>query len=215
MDDTARGSKLLFTFAALVVVALGLKWFAGANAPSGGQAGRSGGPASASHRSGSTSEQVRSGSWAAQGGGPLIVQVAGLVRRPGVYRLPVGARTFQAIEAAGGSVGRGDPGALQLAARLSDGARVEVPARARAAVASATGGAAASAGSGPGQAGPLSLASATAEQLESLDGIGPALAKRIIEWRQAHGGFASISDLDRVPGIGPAKYEAIKGSVVP
>jgi competence protein ComEA len=61
----------------------------------------------------------------------------------------------------------------------------------------------------------VSLGSATLEQLDSLDGIGPALAKRIVEWRQTHGGFSSVADLDKVPGIGPAKYAALKDAVVP
>ncbi|MEI6446461.1 MAG: helix-hairpin-helix domain-containing protein [Actinomycetes bacterium] len=213
MERTARTPKLLIAAVAIGLAALGLKWFAGANTGAGGQPDRRSGSFTSAR--GPSSAGQKPGSRGAQRGGPLIVQVAGLVRRPGVYRLPVGARTFQAIEAAGGSLGRGDPGSLQLAARLADGARVEVPAKARAAVASAPGGAAAAAGPGAGPAGPVSLSSATVEQLDSLDGIGPALAKRIIEWRQAHGGFSSISELDRVPGIGPAKYEAIKDSVVP
>jgi len=61
----------------------------------------------------------------------------------------------------------------------------------------------------------VSLATATAEQLDALDGIGPALAKRIVDWRAQHGGFASIDDLDKVPGIGPAKLAALRGAVAP
>jgi competence protein ComEA len=213
VERTARIPKLLIAVVAIGLAGLGLKWFAGVNAGAGEQQGGQRGSFTAPTRS--SSEAGQWGGGASQRGGPLIVQVAGLVRRPGVYRLPVGARTFQAIEAAGGSLGRGDPGSLQLAARLSDGARVEVPAKARAAVGSAPGGAAAAAGPGSGSTGPVSLSSATVEQLDSLDGIGPALAKRIIQWRQTHGGFSSIAELDRVPGIGPAKYEAIKDSVVP
>ena len=216
MERTARTPRLLIAVVAIGLAALGLKWFAGANTGAGGQPDRQSGSFTAPR--GPSSAGQKPGSRGAQPGGPLIVQVAGLVRRPGVYRLPVGARAFQAIEAAGGPLRSGDPSALQLAARLADGARLEVPAKAKANAAvgdGSTGTVAAGSGSGTGPTGPVSLSSATVAQLDSLDGIGPALAKRIIEWRQSHGGFSAVSDLDRVPGIGPAKYEAIKDSVVP
>ncbi len=214
VESAARIPKLLIVAVAICIAALGLKWFAGANGGAGRQsAGRADAFAAPEAPPSGQQEPGRS---AGQRGGPLVVQVAGLVRRPGVYRLPVGARTFQAIEAAGGPLGGGDPGALQLAARLADGARVEVPAKSRAAVGAVPVGTAAGAsGSTPGSTGPVSLSSATLEQLDSLDGIGPALAKRIVEWRQTHGGFSSVADLDKVPGIGPAKYAALKDAVVP
>ncbi|WP_217915612.1 ComEA family DNA-binding protein [Miltoncostaea marina] len=75
----------------------------------------------------------------------------------------------------------------------------------------ATGGAAGAAV----QAGPLSLSSATTEQLDALDGIGPTLAARIVDWRSAHGGFSSVDQLLEVPGIGPGRLEAIRARVVP
>ena len=101
---------------------------------------------------------------------------------------------------------------LNLAATLQDGQQVVVPARAPA------GGAAAGAGEGAGGAGtsgPISLSSATAEQLDALDGIGPTLAGRIVEWRSAHGGFASVEQLLEVPGIGPTRLESLRSHVVP
>ena len=61
----------------------------------------------------------------------------------------------------------------------------------------------------------MSLSSASAEQLEGLDGIGPAIAARIVEWRGAHGGFASVDQLGEVPGIGPGRLEALRPQVVP
>ena len=154
----------------------------------------------------------RAGGPAAGSDPELTVQVAGLVRRPGVYRLPPGSRVFELIRLAGGVRRGGDAQALQLAARLADGARIDVPSVARHPTASPAG----TAGEGEaGGSGPVSLASATAEQLERLDGIGPALARRIVEWRDSNGGFSSVADLDRVPGIGPAKFAAIKDEVVP
>ena len=136
-----------------------------------------------------------------------LVHVAGEVRRPGVYPIAAGARVIQAIRRAGGPTARADLSALNLAAMLQDGQQVLIPAR-------APKGSAAAAGTGR-RAGPLSLSSATAEDLEALDGIGPTLAERIVEWRTAHGGLASVDQLLDVPGIGPARLDAMRADVVP
>jgi competence protein ComEA len=135
------------------------------------------------------------------------VHVAGEVRRPGVYRVPAGARVVQAIGRAGGPTVRADLSALNLAAPVQDGQQVLVPG---AAPAGSGGGGAAAAGSGP-----ISLSSADEAALEELDGIGPTLAARIVEWRRAHGGFASVDQLLEVPGIGPVRLEALRPQVVP
>jgi competence protein ComEA len=127
---------------------------------------------------------------------------------------------------------RADRTAVNLAARLTDGQQVFVPLRARAGAAavgaassgsSATGGAAAAGGAGavgggsPSGAGRarVSLSNATQAELEELDGIGPALAQRIIEYREQHGGFRSIDQLQEVSGIGEKRLQALKGSVAP
>ncbi len=137
-----------------------------------------------------------------------LVHVAGAVRRPGVYPIAPGARVIQAIRQAGGPTAKADLSALNLAATLQDGQQVLIPARApRGSV-----GAGAAAGR---TTGPLSLSSATAEDLEALDGIGPTLAERIVEWRTAHGGLASVDQLLDVPGIGPARLDALRADVVP
>jgi competence protein ComEA len=137
-----------------------------------------------------------------------LVHVAGEVRRPGVYPIAAGARVIQAIRRAGGPTPKADLSALNLAAMLQDGQQVLIPARVP------RGAAAAAAGAGE-RSGPLSLSSATAEDLESLDGIGPTLAERIVEWRTAHGGLASVDQLLDVPGIGPARLDALRADVVP
>jgi competence protein ComEA len=138
--------------------------------------------------------------------------VAGAVRRPGVYRLPEGARAATALRRAGGPAGRADLDAINLAAPLEDGQQVVVPRRGGAAAPPATG-----AGSNGGGAagGKLSLATATVEQLDGLDGIGPTLAKRIVEYRDEHGGFRSIEELREVDGIGEKRYEALKEALSP
>ena len=141
-----------------------------------------------------------------------MVHVAGEVRRPGVYDIAPGARVIEVIRRAGGPTRRANMSGLNLAATLQDGQQVVVPARAPA------GGAAAGAGEGAGgggASGPISLSSATAEQLDALDGIGPTLAGRIVEWRSAHGGFASVEQLLEVPGIGPTRLESLRSHVVP
>ena len=138
-----------------------------------------------------------------------LVHVAGAVRRPGVYRMGGDSRVIQAVRMAGGPTGRADLSRLNLAAPVSDGQQVVIPVRAAPGSAS---GAAGPAGEGSG---PVSLSSATAAQLETLDGVGPALAGRIIAWRDAHGGFSSVDQLDEVPGIGPARMEALRPRVVP
>ena len=141
-----------------------------------------------------------------------LVHVAGEVRRPGVYRVGAGARAIEAIRRAGGPTRRADLSALNLAAPLQDGQQVLIPSRAPRGGGGASGTAAAGAA---GAAGPISLSSATEEDLDRLDGIGPTLAARIVEWRRAHGGFASVEQLLDVPGIGPARLEAVRAQVTP
>lgn len=139
-------------------------------------------------------------------GGAVVVDVTGAVRRPGVYRLPMGSRVNDAIARAGGAAPRGELEAINLAARLADGQQVVVP---EAAIA---GGAA----SVPGAAeGPISLGTATAEQLEDIEGIGPVTAGDIIAFRDEHGGLSSIDQLDQVPGIGPATMESLRTRLQP
>jgi competence protein ComEA len=139
----------------------------------------------------------------------LLVHVAGAVRRPGVYRIAGDGRVIQAVRLAGGPTRRADLSHLNLAARLQDGQQVVVPLRAPPGSASAAG----STTTAP--SGPVSLSSATVEQLDALDGIGPTLAARIVAWRDAHGGFASVDQLTDVPGIGEGRLEALRERVVP
>ena len=142
----------------------------------------------------------------ADAGGALVVHVAGAVRHPGVYRLRAGARVGDAVRRAGGARARGDLGAVNLAAELQDGRQVLVPLRARA-------GAPQVAGAAPAPGVPLDLNTATVEQLDELDGIGPATAQQIVAYREAHGGFGSVEELDQVPGIGETRLAALRDKV--
>jgi competence protein ComEA len=126
----------------------------------------------------------------------LVIHVAGKVRTPGVVRLPPGSRVLDAVDAAGGATKGADLTGLNLARLLTDGEQVVVgvPAPAGAAPTNA-----------PGTAsGPININTATASQLEELPGIGPALAARILAWRDEHGQFTSVEELQEVSGIGPA-----------
>ncbi len=139
----------------------------------------------------------------------LVVDVAGAVRRPGLVRLAKGARVADAVARAGGLTRRAERSGVNLAALVSDGEQVLVPERgAGAAAAGAAGGTA-------GPSGPVSLSSASAEQLDTLPGIGPVTAQKIVAYRQQHGSFTSVAGLDAIPGIGPARIAELQGLVVP
>jgi competence protein ComEA len=140
-------------------------------------------------------------------GGDIVVHVAGAVRRPGVYRMPAGSRVDDAVSRAGGVAPRADLEAINLAARLADGQQVVVPER-------VPGGGVATA-AGAGEEGPISLGTATVEQLEEIEGIGPVTAGDIIEFRDEHGGLSSIDQLDQVSGIGPATMESLRARLQP
>ncbi len=138
------------------------------------------------------------------GGGDVVVDVAGAVRQPGVYRLPAGSRVVDAVQRAGGAARGGLLEAVNRAARLSDGQQIVIPAQ----------GAAASA-PGAAASGPVSLGTATAEQLETIDGIGPVTAQDILEFRDQHGGLASVEQLDEVSGVGPATMKSLREGLQP
>ena len=144
--------------------------------------------------------------------GPLIyVQVAGAVLRPGVYRVSPEARAFQAVLQAGGFTEEADQEAVPLAARMSDGCRLYIPRRGEAATGPVLSvDPAAAAGNGAPASGPVSLNSASLEDLDALPGIGPALATQIIAYREKQGPFTSIDQLSEVPGIGPSKLEQLR-----
>ena len=132
----------------------------------------------------------------------LVIQMDGAIVRPGVYRLPSGARLSDAL-AAGGLRADADLGGMNRARRLRDGERVTVP------------GAGGAAGSGAaGVEGLLDLNSATAAALEALPGVGPVLARRIVEHRTSRGGFQRLEDLLQVKGVGPRLLDGLRARVV-
>jgi competence protein ComEA len=141
----------------------------------------------------------------------VVVDVEGAVRRPGLVRLRAGSRVADAVAHAGGATRLADRSGVNLAAPVSDGQQVVVPRRGAGA---AAGGAAAS-GAGSPSSGPISLSSATAEQLDTLPGVGPVTAQKIVAYRQEHGAFHSVDELDAIPGIGPARLNQLRDLVAP
>lgn len=199
MPDLSRSQ--LFVYGAVAIALL----LVGARAIRAEEGGESFGTSAAF-----SSEAVASGAVSFDSSGPdLVVDVAGAVQDPGVYRLPAGSRVVDALARAGGPSGGAMLEAINRAARLVDGQQVVVPKRAPggAAVAGSLGASA--------ESGPISLGSATVEQLDTIDGIGPVTAEKIVAFRDQHGGLASVDQLDEVSGIGPATMESLRARLQP
>lgn len=149
-------------------------------------------------------------------GAEIVVDVSGKVRKPGVHRLPAGSRVTDALRAAGGVRSGTNTEGLNLARFLVDGEQIVVGGPAPAAVPGA-GGAAGSTGTGvgAGPGAPVSLNTGTAEQLNTLPGVGPVLAQHIIDYRTQHGGFRSVDELRQVNGIGDRRFADLRDLVRP
>lgn len=139
----------------------------------------------------------------------LVVAVAGKVRKPGLVRLPAGSRLADAVQAAGGALPGVDVALLNPARKVTDGELIVVGVTPP----PVPGGAAGPEAGGAAPAGPLNLNTATLAQLDTLPGVGPVLAQRILSHRDQHGGFKSVGDLRQVDGIGDARYEQLKDLV--
>jgi competence protein ComEA len=129
----------------------------------------------------------------------LLVHVVGAVRSPGLYELDEGSRIDDAIAAAGGPRPKAALDLVNLASPVADGQQVVVPVRGKAAVSAGVGDAAGA----PAER--VHLNTATLEDLDSLPGIGPITAQKILDYRTEHGAFSSVEELDAVPGIGPTR----------
>jgi competence protein ComEA len=199
VPELSRQQLLVYGAIAVALLLVGARWVRSADGASSGD----GLAATSTGESGG-------GSFDFQKGGDAIVHVAGAVRSPGVYRLPAGSRVTDAIERAGGPAADADQNAINLAAALADGQQVVVPAKAP-----ASGGGVASAGWAAAPDGPISLGTATVEQLDTIEGIGPVTAEQIAEFRDQNGGVSSVDDLDQISGIGPATMEALRARLQP
>jgi len=143
---------------------------------------------------------------------PVRVHIAGAVVRPGVYELPEDSRVLDAVEAAGGFVAEADKTALNLAAIVDDAERLDIPYVAGFTPEAESGFVVISTGTPSSSLGEglVDINTASLEELDSLPGIGPTTAQRIIDYRNENGPFGSIEDIVNVSGIGPATYEELK-----
>ena len=152
-----------------------------------------------------------SGERAGPGGGEasasqVVVHIVGEVAAPGVYTLPRSSRVIDALESAGGPTAEADLQGVNLARPLVDGEQIVIPGPGAQPGPVAAGGA-------TGEPDCIDLNTATAAQLEELDGVGPSLAQRIIDYREQAGGFASVEQLDAVSGIGASTLDKIRPGV--
>jgi competence protein ComEA len=189
VPELSRSQLALYAVIAIAVLIVGARWIRASDGGPGGDTELSFAAESSPQEAGSQD---------------LVVHVAGAVRRPGVYRLPAGSRVTDAVRRAGGFEADANRDAINLAARLSDGQQVVV-----------AGAGTAPAGSAVGESGPISLGTATVEQLDQIEGIGPVTAQKIIEFRDQHGGLSSIDQLDEVNGIGPSTMQSLRSALQP
>jgi competence protein ComEA len=199
MSHLSRSQILVYGAVAVALLLLGARWIRSAD-----EQGSPPGEVTFAERSGGAE-----GGAAVEGGSgrDVVVHVAGAVREPGVYRLPAGSRVTDAVERAGGAAGPAGVDGINLAAVLADGQQVVVPGRETSAASTASGTA-----SGDG---PISLGSATLEELDTIEGIGPVTAENILDYREQQGGVSSVDDLDQISGIGPATMESLRGALQP
>lgn len=146
------------------------------------------------------------------GGGRVTVHVAGAVRHPGVYRLKEGSRVQQAVRSAGGATRGAFLDALNLAGKLEDGRQIVVPRRVAGGAAGSPAVGVVATPSGAPEI-PIDLNTAPLEVLDTLDGVGPATAQKILDYREKHGGFGSVEELGEVSGIGEKRLATLKERV--
>ena len=199
MSNLSRSQILVYGAVAVALLLLGARWIRSSD-----EQGSPPGQVSFADISGGgeASSSADGGS-----GRDVVVHVAGAVREPGVYRLPAGSRVTDAVERAGGATRPAGVEGINLAAVLADGQQVVVPGR--------TAGSATATATGTAADGPISLGTATLEELDTIEGIGPVTAQNILDFREQNGGVSSVDDLDQISGIGPATMEALRGRLQP
>jgi competence protein ComEA len=197
----SRSQILVYGAVGVALLLLGARWIRSA-----GDAGSPPGDFSFGH---ATAQGGGEGAVSVGGdsGGDVVVHVAGAVREPGVYRMPSGSRVTDAVQRAGGATSPAGAEGINLAAVLADGQQVVVPGKGAGGATAASGGAA--------DEGPISLGTATLEQLDTIEGIGPVTAQNILDYREEHGGLSSVDELDEISGIGPATMESLRAGLQP
>lgn len=183
-----------------------------------GKAGRNNGQNAPAAGSGAAAVAGGTGRTGGAGGGEIVVDVTGKVREPGVHTLPAGSRVADALRAAGGVRPGANTDGLNRARFLMDGEQIVVGGPAPPAGAGQAGPAGQVAGgavAGAGPSAPVSLNTATVEQLDALPGVGPVLAQHIVEFRTQHVGFRSVDELRQVKGIGDRRFSDLRDLVRP
>jgi competence protein ComEA len=210
MGSLSRSQLIVYGAIAVVLLLVGARWIR-----SGDAQGEPAGDVTYSGSSASTAGGEAAGTFAvdAEGGADVVVDVAGAVANPGVYRLPAGSRVNDAVQRAGGATAHAEIEAINRAARLTDGQQIIVPARAKTPVGVVEGSATGSATAD--STAPISVGSASLEELDTIEGIGPVTAQKILDFRDEHGGIASIEQLDEIDGIGPATMDGLRSRLQP
>jgi len=213
VGSLSRSQLIVYGAVAVVLLLVGARWIRSGDA----QGDPPGEVTYSESESGSGSAGDSGGTLAvdAQGGTDVVVDVAGAVSDPGVYRLPAGARVNDAIQRAGGATARAEIDSINLAARLTDGQQVVVPERLKGSSTTASTAAGGSDGTGTDSAAPINIGTASVDDLDTIEGIGPVTAQKIVEFRDQHGGVSSVDQLDQIDGIGPATMDALRARLQP
>jgi competence protein ComEA len=210
MGSLSRSQLIVYGAVAVVLLLVGARWIRSGDAQ--GDPAGDVSYSTSSSASGSGSDAGGTLAVDQQGGTDVVVDVAGAVSDPGVYRLPAGARVNDAIQRAGGATARAEIDSINLAARLTDGQQVVVPERlsgSSATAASSTG------GIGMDPAAPINIGTASVDDLDTIEGIGPVTAQKIVAFRDQHGGISSVDQLDQIDGVGPATMDALRSRLQP
>jgi competence protein ComEA len=210
MGSLSRSQLIVYGAVAVVLLLVGARWIRSGDSQ--------GEPAGQVSYADSSPPGVSSGDAAgtlavdAEGGTDAVVDVTGAVNDPGVYRLPAGSRVDDALQRAGGATSRAEVQSINLAARLTDGQQVVVPEKIRGSTAVAAVGTSAA---GTDTSTPISVGTASVEELDTIEGIGPVTAQKIVDFRDEHGGLSSVDQLDQIDGIGPATMESLRSRLQP
>ena len=207
MSDGSRSTIVIWAIAAVLATLAAVRAFGSGHSPPPEPIRLAEGPGARTE--GARTEGGRAAS-------RIYVHVAGAVRRPGLMTLAPGSRVADGLARAGGPTRRADLTGVNLAARLEDGQQIVVPAAGSAGAGAPPAGLPSTAAGSPGLAAPrVHLSTATVEQLDLIDGIGPTLAQRIIEYRDAHGGLRSLTALAEVDGIGEKRLATLRDALQP
>jgi len=211
MGSLSRSQLIVYGAVAVVLLLVGARWIRSGDAqgkPAGEVSYTDSLASSASTGDGSLTVDT-------EGGIDVVVDVAGAVSDPGVYRLPAGSRVEDALQRAGGATAQAQVESVNRAARLTDGQQIIIPDKAESAVGVAAGSTAVGSAPTAESTAPISVGTATVEELDTIEGIGPVTAQKIVEFRDQQGGLSSVDQLDEIDGIGPATMEALRSRLQP